>query len=271
MPFAPVTLSNGESNVEYLVTGTGPAVVMVHGTFATNEGNYEPLIAELADRFTVIAPNYAGSGATTAPDRVNVDDLADQVLAAAAHAGAETFHLAGHSLGAVTAANLAARYPDRVDSLVLHAPWAATDERGRTQFDLWNSLLRTDKRLLAQLITLTALRPEVTSAWTAEEYAANIDYFTSIIEPAQSVQVAVDREVDIRALLPLITAPTLVLASGQDQIVPIADQREVAQAISGAEYREFDAGHGLPAEDGPGFVEAIAGFFDRQAARVAVS
>lgn len=271
MPFAPVTLSNGESSVEYLVTGTGPAVVLVHGTFATNEGNFAPLIAELADRFTVIAPNYAGSGATTAPDRVNIDDLADQVLAAADHAGAETFHLAGHSLGAVTAADLAARYPDRVNSLLLHAPWAATDVRGRAQFELWNELLRTDKRLLAKLIPLTALRPDVTSAWTPEEYAATVDHFASIIVPGQSVQVDVDRDADIRALLPRITAPTLILASGQDQIVPIADQREVAQAIPGAEYREFDAGHGLPAEDGPAFVEAIAEFFDRQTARLAVS
>jgi len=271
MPFAPATLAHGESTVEYLITGTGPAVVLVHGTFATNAGNFEPLIAELADRYTVIAPNYAGSGATTNPDRVSIDDLADQIVAAADHAGAETFHLAGHSLGAVTAADLAARYPHRVDSLVLHAPWAATDARGRAQFDLWSELLRTDTRQLARLIVLTALRPEVTSDWPAAEFAATVDYFTGILQPGQSVQLDADRAVDIRALLPRIASPALILASAQDQIVPIADQREVAHAISGAEYLEFDAGHGLPAEDGPGFVKAVAGFFDRQAARLAAA
>jgi len=267
MPYAPVTLSNGKSVVEYLITGTGPAVVLVHGTFATNEGNFEPLIAELSDRYTVVAPNYAGSGGTTGPDRVSVDDLADQIVAAADHAGLGAFHLAGHSLGAVTAADLAARYPHRVDSLVLHAPWAATDARGRAQFDLWNELLRIDRRLLARLIPLTALRPEVTSAWTAAEFGTTVDYFEGILDPRQSVQVDADRAVDIRNLLPRITAPTLVLASTQDQIVPIADQREVAKAIPDAEIREFDAGHGLPVEDGPGFVEAVAEFFDRQAGR----
>lgn len=269
MPFAPVTLSNGESTVEYLVTGSGPALVLVHGTFATNEVNYEALIGALADRYTVVAPNYAGSGATTNPDRVSVDDLADQIVAAADHAGVGTFGLAGHSLGAVTAANVAARYPDRVDSLVLHAPWAVTDNRGRAQFDLWNDLLHSDRRSLAQLLTLTAFRPEVTSAWTTDEYQATVDFFESVLDPRKSVQVEADRAVDIRDLLPRITAPTLVLASTQDQIVPIADQREVAKTIPNAEIREFEAGHGLPAEDGPGFVKAIAEFFDRQIGRVA--
>ncbi|MEC3913444.1 alpha/beta fold hydrolase [Nocardia sp. CDC160] len=263
MPFAPVTLTNGPSTVEYLVTGSGPGVVLVHGTFANAEANWAELMAELGERYTVVAPNYAGSGATAAPDTVTVDDLAAQVLAAADHAGLTSFHLAGHSLGAVAAAALAARHPERVNSLVLHAPWAATGIRAAAQFELWQHLLRTDPAALARLLPLTVLKPETVASWSAADFEDTVAAFAGLLAPSHAVQVAADRDADIRDLLPRITSATLVLASAQDQIVPIAEQREVAHAIPAAEYLEFDAGHALPLEDGPAFAKAITEFFDR--------
>lgn len=267
MPFAPATLTHGPSTVEYLTAGTGPGVVLVHGTFATAEANWAPLIESLADRFTVVAPNLAGSGATTHPETVTVDDMATQVLAAADHAGLNRFQIVGHSLGAVVAATVAARHPDRVTGMVLHAPWATTNARGVALFELWETLLRTDPRRLATLLPLSVLRPETTAAWTDAEFADCVATFASLLDVRQTVQLAADRETDVRDLLPRISAPTLVLASGQDQVVDVAGQREVARVIPAAEYREFDAGHALPFEDGPGFAAAITAFLDRRAAR----
>ncbi|MVU79112.1 alpha/beta fold hydrolase [Nocardia sp. ET3-3] len=267
MPFAPVTLGNGPSDVEYLVTGSGPGVVLVHGTFADAEAQWTELMAELGSRYTVVAPNLAGSGATTHPAEMTVEDLAAQVLAAADHAGLATFHLAGHSLGAVTAAALAGLRPGRVNSLVLHAPWAAPTARGAGQFGLWLDLLRTDRDALARLLPLCALKPETMAAWTTEDFDQTVAAFAGLIDPRHAVQVELDRVADIRALLPRITAPTRVLASLQDHMVPVAEQRAVAAAIAGAELVEFDAGHALPLEDGPGFGKAVAEFLDRHTAR----
>ncbi|WP_405488810.1 alpha/beta fold hydrolase [Nocardia sp. NBC_00511] len=263
MPFAHTTLTHGPSDVEYLVRGSGPGVVLVHGTFADAEGNWADLIDALADRYTVLAPNYAGSGATTAPTEVSVTDLAQQVLAAADHAGLETFHLAGHSLGAVTAAALAGLHPERVNSLVLHAPWAVTRPRGATMFSLWLDLLRTDRPALARLLPLTAMRPETMAQWTPAEMAATVAAFEGMIAERHAVQVTADRDADIRELLPRITAPTRVLVSAHDQMIPPAGQREVAAAVRGAETVEFEAGHALPLEDANGFSKAITEFFDQ--------
>ncbi|AYF73430.1 alpha/beta hydrolase [Nocardia yunnanensis] len=263
MPFAPVTLSHGPSQVEYLIAGSGPGVVLVHGTFTNAEANWGELMGELAGRYTVVAPNYAGSGATTAPEVVSVDEMAEQVLAAADHAGVGRFQLAGHSLGAVIAATIAARHPDRVDSLVLHAPWVATGNRGAALFDLWRHLLETDPGALARLLPLTVLRTETVDAWNAAEFEQTVAAFAGLLDPRHVVQLAADRTADIRELLPRIVARTLVLASAYDQIVPIDEQREVADAIADAEYLEFAAGHALPLEDGPGFAKAITEFLDR--------
>lgn len=111
MPTSRVRISDGEAVVHYDLTGDGPGVVLVHGTAASRE-QWSPLTAELAGRFTVVAPDYSGSGATTDHGGpVTLADLADEVLAAANAAGLDTFHLVGHSLGAVVAARLAALRP----------------------------------------------------------------------------------------------------------------------------------------------------------------
>ena len=62
-------------------------------------------------------------------------------------------------------------------------------------------------------------------------------------------------------------APTLVLASADDQVIPPRHQRELADAIAGAEYLEVPGGHGLPFEDPARFFTIVTEFTDtRQAA-----
>ncbi|MFI1912285.1 alpha/beta fold hydrolase [Nocardia sp. NPDC020380] len=75
-----------------------------------------------------------------------------------------------------------------------------------------------------------------------------------------AVQLRVDQEVDIRRLLPSITAPTVVLVSNHDQIIPPAAQRAVAAAIPHARYRDVDAGHAYPFEDSAEFTSNIVDF-----------
>ncbi|MDI2129552.1 alpha/beta fold hydrolase [Yinghuangia seranimata] len=258
----PVALAHGPAEVEYFVSGTGPGLVLVHGTFADALGNWQPLIDAVADRYTVVAVNLVGSGGSTGPETVSADDLAGLVAAAAEHAGLDTYHLVGHSLGAVTAAALAARHPRRVRSLALHAPWARTDARGRYQFALWERLLREDPARLGELLQLTAFRPEATAGADNEDVAASVQGLAGMVSVRHVPQLRADRDADLRDRLPHVTAPTLVLVSGRDQIVPPADQRAVAAAIPGAALEEFDAGHALPFEDGDGFVKAVTAFLD---------
>jgi pimeloyl-ACP methyl ester carboxylesterase len=53
--------------LHYLIAGKGDPVVLLHG-FAETSHMWLPLIAELADRHTVIAPDLRGFGQSSAPD-----------------------------------------------------------------------------------------------------------------------------------------------------------------------------------------------------------
>lgn len=268
MPKTTVRTSGGEAVVEYDITGTGPGLVLVHGTAATRQ-MWQPLTEALADRFTVVAPDMSGSGGTTDHGgALTPADLADEVLAAADAAGLDSFHLAGHSLGSAVATHLAATRPERVRSLALHAGWAYTDVRMDAEFRYWLELMRTDAEhgtaLFPRMLPLMAFGPRY---WDHTDSAANEELVRGLIEmitPGAVRQTEVDRLVDLRPLLGRITAPTLVLASAHDRLIGAEQQQALLAGIPDSRYAEIDAGHAAPAEDSDGFVAKLAGFLDER-------
>ncbi|WKK25790.1 alpha/beta hydrolase [Streptomyces olivoreticuli] len=262
MPTVTVPVTGGVSEVEYLVTGSGPGVVLVHGTGANPEANFGPLIEALQDTFTVVAPFLSGSARTTDPGGpLTVDDLVAQVLAAADDAGLGSYHLAGHSLGATVAAAAAGARPDRVRSLLLHAGWVATDPWLAFQFDLWQRLLRVDPDLLARVVQLTAMGPATLAALGRDGFEETAAGFTELFEAGDMArQAALNMEIDISALLPRITAPALVIAGTHDRIVPPHHQRRLAGLMPRATLLELDCGHGLPFENPQLFVDTALSF-----------
>jgi len=271
MPTVDVPLSTGDSSVHYLRTGTGPGLVLVHGTGATAEANWAPVIEAAADRFTVVAPDLSGSGATTDPGGpITVEDLTAQVLGAAGHAGLDRFHLAGHSLGAVVATAVAGTAPDRVLSLTAHAGWVRTDPHMAFQFDLWLRLMRTDPGLQARLLQATAMGEETLRSRTAADFEAAAAGFAALLGGAADGfvrEVEADIAVDVAALLPAITAPTLLISGTDDRIVPPRHQEEQARLIPHAELLRLPGGHGLPFEAPEAFTAAVLGHLDRRPAR----
>ncbi|RMI32670.1 alpha/beta fold hydrolase [Nocardia stercoris] len=261
-----VRLSGGPATLAYDRTGTGPAVILVHGT-AAGRAQWTGLTAELADRYTVVALDYSGSGDTVDHGGpLTLADLAAEVRAVADHAGLDRFHLVGHSLGAVIAAYVAATAPERALSLLMHAGWVRTDTRMDAEFRYWISLLHNDARYntnsFAQMLPLMAFGPLYWKQVEAEENIAVVNQLTSVIAPGADRQTEVDRSVDLTDMLGRITAPTLVLASAHDRLVPAEQQQQLIASITNAQYAEVDAGHGAPGEDPDGFHAKIIGFLD---------
>jgi pimeloyl-ACP methyl ester carboxylesterase len=261
------TISGGPATVAYDRSGTGPGLVLVHGTAATRQ-QWLPLTAAVADRFTVVAPDLSGSGDTVDHGGpLTLADLAAEVLAAADHAGLDAFHLVGHSLGATVATHLAATHPERVRSLVLHAGWVRTDTRFAAELTHWLHLLATDRERgtthFAEMLPLVAFGPRYWAAATVEGNAALVAQLAELVPAGAARQIEVDLAVDLRGLLGRITAPALVLASAHDRIVAADQQRALLAGIPDARHAELDAGHGAPAEDPDGFVAAVVTFLDR--------
>ena len=107
-------------------TGSGPAVVMLHGggPGASGVSNYFRNIDALAQDFRVIVPDMPGYGRST--KGVDQSDpfgyLADMIRGLLDELGLATAHLIGNSYGGAAALRLALDTPHRVDKLVLMGP-----------------------------------------------------------------------------------------------------------------------------------------------------
>ena len=117
--------------VAYSTSGAGPALLCDSGWITDLRGQLElfsfgSFMERLAERFTVIRYDKPGCGLS---DRDGIDLSFDgQVAAALAVAdavGADRFRLFGASQGGQLAAAIAARYPDRVEALVLYGTCAS--------------------------------------------------------------------------------------------------------------------------------------------------
>lgn len=120
--------------LEYAVEGQGPPLMMIHGT---GGGFDQGLLFARGVReagFQIIAPSRFGYLRSAFPDDASPARQADVLVALLDHLGLERLAVAGGSAGALTAAELALRHPERCSHLVLIAPAANLTGRDPVEF-----------------------------------------------------------------------------------------------------------------------------------------
>jgi pimeloyl-ACP methyl ester carboxylesterase/DNA-binding CsgD family transcriptional regulator len=194
--------------------------------------SFGSFIERLAERFTVIRYDKPGCGLS---DRDGIDlSFEGQVAAALAVAdavGASRFRLFGASQGGQLAATIAARYPDRVQALVLYGMCASG--RDLAPVEVRNSIVALVRAHWG--LGLKALA----GAFVADPTAEEVEAFGRFQRASASADVAarlleVYYDTDIRALLPAVRAPTTVLHREADRGTRFELGREVAALIPGA-------------------------------------
>jgi len=128
---------NGQ-HLFYQIHGSGKPLILLHGggpevdAFAGN-------VAGLAKERQVIAPHLQGHGRTPDTDRpLRHEFLADDIAALIRHLNISKADVAGYSLGAGVALQLAIRHPDVIDRLVVLSTIFRNDgwyPEGRAAFD----------------------------------------------------------------------------------------------------------------------------------------
>ena len=251
--------------VAYPTSGAGPALLCDSGWITDLRGqlglfSFGSFVERLAERFTVIRYDKPGCGLS---DRVGIDLSFDgqvaAALAVADAAGAGRFRLFGASQGGQIAAAIAARYPDRVEALVVYGMCAS----GR---DLAPAEVRKSVVALVRAhwgLGLKALAGAFVTDPTAEDMAA----FTRFERASASAAVAAELldvyyDTDIRALLPTIRARTAVLHREADKGTRFELGREVAALIPGATLIPLPgSSHLFYHGDWPAVLDTMLGFF----------
>ncbi|PRY10845.1 alpha/beta fold hydrolase [Kineococcus rhizosphaerae] len=207
-------------------------------------------------------------GALTPPlDRPSVAEQVEVLLGVLP----PRFVLGGLSLGAVVAAELALRAPERVTALVLtavngRAPTAAQ----RRSWARWRARLRegATARVLQEEI-LTSLLPPDVAATRPDLVARTLAMCCE--EPVLDRQLSLqDSRADLLGRLPGLTVPTLVVSGERDAICPPEFHTAIAGAVPGARLASLPAGHLVPLEE-PGRFGDLVRSFVRGGPQAAVS
>jgi 3-oxoadipate enol-lactonase len=232
--------------------GAGPGLLLAHGAGGGVEANYGPIMEGLAAQHTVVGVDYPGTGDTpVAEEPLDADQLVDQLLAAADAEGLDTFAVSGYSLGGPVAIRLAARYPERVEALVLTATLSHADTRTDLAASLAQHLFETGQHAeLVRYLNLLTLSDGALNALTRAQVGDAAEQMAATLPLGTGHQLDLVRRIDVRGDLAGITVPTLVVVTTADSLVLPALQRDLAAAITTAEVAELPVGH-LPFLEAP--------------------
>ena len=248
--------------VSYTVDGAADApVVVLSNSLGATRGMWDPQVPALAERYRVVTYDARGHGESPAPPGpYTLDDLVDDLVALLDEVGAERAHVAGLSLGGMTAMRLAVREPQRLDRLAVLCTSAKPDPQPFL-----------DRAAAVRSGGTAPLATAIAARWLTPDYAAEhpelVARLESMIAGADDDGYAACAEVvaavDLREDLARITSPTLVISGQEDLALPPAHQQLIAGGIPGARLLTLSPGAHLANLEQPQQVtESLLGHFD---------
>ncbi|WP_420032488.1 alpha/beta fold hydrolase [Streptomyces sp. cg28] len=242
----------------YRTHGNGSGLVLVHGA-GPGSVTWDALVDRFTDRHTVILPDLSGSDPVPDPgEDLTLEGLTNELAAVVEDRDAGPADIVGHSLGAVVALSLAATRPELVRRLIPVAGFAhaAQDAYVRTVMRIWRDLV-DDAETFSRFAMLVAFSGPYLNGLSP---AALEDVAGAFPPAGRARQLDLVLRLDLRPLLPLIQAPTLVIGCAADALVPVHHAREIHAGIPGSSYAELDSGHVMRAERPEEFVTLVRDF-----------
>lgn len=264
------TLKARHTEYGYIQAGTGPLIIMAHGTFGGKE-LFQPQLERLATQFRCISIDWPGHGDSTYdPTGWDVDDLVDDVPEIISALGARSAALAGVSQGGAVFMRAALRYPEMVDALVLMCSGDGPPQRAG--LDTLNRFARqlqdvTDagaRRQIAMDLAQAVFHASGFATTHPDVVAAEVDVILNHPRAALPLLVGVPASYhSIRHQLAEILCPTLVIWGGCEPRRLLG--AEIAATIPDSEYRVIDhAGHHVNVDAPIETAELIAEFLTRR-------
>lgn len=229
--------------------GAGPRVLLLHPV-GLDLRCFDPLVAELAHRFTVLRVDLRGHGRSPAgPANPALEDYAEDVHALLTDISFAPTAVVGFSFGGMVSQLLALDHPEDVSALVIAACASTLEPNSRRAL--------AERGAAAEQYGMDAVLDSTMTRWFSPEFLERGDE-RDVREQIRGIDVGVWAEawramaaIDAGPRLPEIAVPTLCLAGGADRSAPPDILRQTSgrmrrstfEVIAGAPHMLFIERH----------------------------
>jgi len=252
--------------VHYRDEGSGPPLVLIHGT-SSSLHTWDGWATRLAARRRVVRLDLPGFGLTgPAPDGdYRAERYARVVEGLMDHLGIERADIAGNSLGGRVALTLVLERPTRVRKLVLVDAAGLSGQKLPAIFELARAPVVN--RLLTVATPRWLVKRNLVDVYgqPARIDDALVDRYAALVRTEGNREALVSRlrgakDPDLDARLGEIHVPVLILWGERDRWIPLPFAKRLEAGIGGATLQTYPDGGHVPMEELP---EATASDADR--------
>jgi pimeloyl-ACP methyl ester carboxylesterase len=247
---------SGNVNIAYQVVGDGPLdLVFVlgwvsHLDYIWEESGYARFLRRLASFSRLILFDKRGTGLSDrGVELPTLEQRMDDVRAVMDAVGAERAALAGMSEGGPMCALFAATYPERTSALIMIGSYArrlwAPDYQWATTAEEHEAFLQVIEQGWGGPVGLAMRAPSLADdEWFRKWWAT---YLRMSASPGAALALtAMNAEIDVRNVLPVVSVPTLIIHRSGDRAIPVESGRHLATHIPGARLAELPGDDHLP-------------------------
>ncbi len=236
-----------------------PTLVLLHGWTASADLNWFRCYEPLGEQYRVLALDHRGHGKGIRSKKTfRLEDCADDAVAVCDVLGIEQFIPVGYSMGGPVAQLMWHRHRERVAGLVLCATagYFASSREERLSF-----------LGISGLAALARLTPAQARSWLTEQFylqhkttewepwainEASLHDWRAVLEAGRAIGSFSSRE-----WLSEVSAPTSVLITMRDRVVPVRRQVRLFESIRGAEAFRVDGDHDAVVANAERFVPTL--------------
>ena len=243
------TVPVGDIDVGYKMFGEGEPIILITGYGATMDLWCPEMLAGLAAHYKVIIFDNRGMGKTTASDKeFTIELFAEDTAGLMNTLNINHAHVAGGSMGSYIAQELALKYPEMVDKLILYAADCGGQEAIYPDPEVMAVLTGvSDTNGNREEQLFKTLFPQ---KWL-EDHPNPSTYFPIPTEtsPAENIKCqyeAWEKWSGTYSRLPKITQPTLIITGTDDVLAPPENAFVIAKRIPGSWVIQLEGGgHGV--------------------------
>lgn len=245
------TVQVNNITMAYRIMGQGDPLVMIMGSLGATMYDWDPqLLNDLSSRYEVVIFDNPGIGNTTAPEgNWSIAEFANDTAGLMDALNMKKANVIGWSMGTLVAQEMAIRYPEKVDKLILYGTRCDGGKNAMSQsLSTWDVLTNTSVSPEERMNSLLKV------LFPPEWLSTHPDFYRRFPTPKEkSSPENIKRQQQAIASwngtcdrLDQIKSPTLVVVGTEDILTPPKNAFIVSEGINGSWQVQFKGGgHGL--------------------------